>query len=93
MGFDLLSFLSSLLGGIDVGSLEARGQTWLEEHVADYPDLDTAKEALSAFLTAELQAAKPELDAAKIKDTIYGVASDIIRGSAGVDPKASHGMV
>lgn len=93
MGSSVLSILAELLGGIDADALGQRGQAWLDEHAAEYPDAEGAKQALSEFLTTELSAAKPELDAEKIRATIYGVASDIMRGSAGVDPNAQHGMV
>jgi len=93
MGFDILSLLSKLLGGIDTDSLESRGQEWLDVHGAEYPDAAALKQALSEFIATELAAAKPGLDPETIKDTIYGVASDILRGNAGVDPNAHHGMV
>ena len=90
--FDLLSLIQKLIGGVDAAAINARATEWLSVNSTNYPDTKSLSDGLASFLTAELLAADPELSAEKLRDTIYGVASDIIRGKAGVDPNAHHGM-
>ena len=91
MAFDLLTFLSKVIGGLDMPNLEAKVQTWLDEKGSEYPDLKDRTEAHAAWISATLAEAEPELDPATMKNTILGVAADIVHGTAGVDPGAWQG--
>jgi hypothetical protein len=91
--FSLLTFLSKLLGGLDVDAIEAAGKEWLDTKGHQYPDIEEKTLAASAFLSAKLQEAKPELDPAKIVETVRILIADLLQGETGIDPDAHHGMV
>lgn len=93
MAFDLLTFLGKFLSGFSVPDIGEKVQAWLEEKGAEYPDLKDRTAALAAWLEVTLADAEPELDPATAKNTLLGIASDIVHGVAGVDPGAWHGGV
>lgn len=85
MGFSLLTFLEKVLGFVSLPDLEAEATAWLSEHGEEYPDINDRADALAAFLSKTLKESAPELDPAKMKNTILGVARDVVSGDAGVD--------
>lgn len=89
MGFALLSFLNTMLGGLNVP--EARVLAWLKDKGAEYPDAQERTDALAAWLTETLAEVGSGLDPATMVNTIKGIAADIIHGTAGVDPDAWQG--
>jgi hypothetical protein len=91
--FDLFSFLSKLLSGIDVDSIEEQGRDWLATKGLEYPDLKDKTDALASFLSSQFAAAKPELDPAKIAATVKALVPELLSGETGVDPNAGHGVV
>lgn len=91
--FDLLTFISKLLGGLDLDSIEAAGKDWLATQGQNYPDLNDKAEAASLFLSAKLAEAKPELDPAKIAETVKTLIPELLKGETGIDPDSHHGMV
>jgi hypothetical protein len=93
MNFDLLAFLKTVLGGLNVNDIETRVLAWLKDAEAKYPDLRDRVDALVAWLTSTLAEVIPALVLTSMKDTIWGIASDIIHGTAGVDPKSWEGGV
>jgi hypothetical protein len=92
MAFDLLKFLSAIFGGLNIPGIEEKALAWLKEKGTQYPDLEQRTEALADWLTVTLKEASPELDPATMRNTIDGVAADIVHGTAGVDPGAWQGM-
>jgi truncated hemoglobin YjbI len=86
MKFDLLAFLTNVLGGFDVPGIEEKAVAWLKEKGAEYPDLRERADAFASYLSATL--AEVDLDPSTMKDTLWGIASDVVHGTAGVDPKA-----
>lgn len=93
MGFDILTFLTKILGGLDVPGLDAKAAAWLTEKGAEYPDIKDRADALAAYLHDTLTQLAPELDPDKMRNTILGIARDIVSGDTGVDPGAWHGGV
>lgn len=91
MGFDLLSFLTLILGGLNVQGLDQKIAAWLAAEGVKYPDLRDRADALAAWISQTLQASIPNLDPVAMKDTLWGIASDIVHGTAGVDPGAWQG--
>lgn len=86
MGFDLLKFLTGMLGGLDVGAISTLANEWLLEKGKEYPDLKGRTDALAAYLGETLAETTPTLDPAQLANTIKGIAADIVGGTAGVDP-------
>lgn len=93
MGFDILTLLTKIRGWLDVPGLDAKAAAWLSEHGAEYPDIKDRADALAAYLHDTLTQLGPELDPAKMRHTLLGIARDVVSGDAGVDYGASHGMV
>jgi len=93
VAFNIFTFLSTLLGGLDVPDLETKVVAWLENEAAKFPDLTARIKALEEWITAELEAVIPQLVLSTMKNTIFGIATDIIHGTATVDPGAWKGMV
>jgi hypothetical protein len=91
--FDLLSFLTKLLSGLDVDVIESDAKDWLATKGQEYPDLKDKSDALSAYLSERFAAVKPELDPAKIASTIKALVPELLSGETGIDPNAHHGMV
>ena len=89
MSFNLLDFLARALGGLNISGIEARVQAWLETQGQEYPDLKERTAALAAWLKEVV--AESDFDPGTMRDTLYGVASDIIRGMSGVDHGAWQG--
>ena len=89
--FDIVSFLTPFFSGHGVPHLAAEADKWFAEKGQDYPDLRDRTEALAAFLRGEVE--KAGLDAAKMKDTLWGLASDVSNGRGGVDKQAWQGGV
>jgi hypothetical protein len=88
---DLLTIITSLLGGLNVTDAGGKAAAWLNEFGAGYPDVRSRTDAMTAWLMGVVAEAKPELDPQKLRDTLWGVASDIVNGAAGIDPGAHHG--
>ena len=91
MAFDLLKFFSTIFGGLNIPGIQEKAIAWLRAEGAEYPDLQARTDALAAWLTTTLAEASPELDPATMANTIKGIASDIVHGTAGVDPGAWQG--
>jgi len=91
MGFDLLKFLSNVLGGINTTEIGGEITAWLRDKGAEYPDLQDRTDALEAWILKTLSETAPELDQATMANTVKGIAKDIVIGTAGVDPGAFHG--
>lgn len=91
MAFDLLTFLARALGGFEVSGIEAKTSAWLAEKGDEYPDLKSRTDALAAWLGATLEESLPELDPATMKNTLAGIAADVVHGTAGVDPGSWQG--
>jgi hypothetical protein len=83
---NLLSFLTKVLGGLDIPGIEEKAVSWLKEKGVEYPDLRERADAFASWLSATISEA--ELDPATMKDTLWGIASDVVHGTAGVDPEA-----
>jgi len=90
VAFDLLKFLTMVLGGFGIAGLEAEAQKQLEKIKADYPDVSDQVSALESWLTDKLAGTT---DVAKMTATIRGIAMDIVNGTAGIDPQAWQGSV
>ena len=86
MGFDLLEFVAGMLGGLNLDDISAKASAWLREKGAEYPDIKDRTDALEAYLKGTLIESTPNLDPARLANTIKGIASDIVNGTAGVDP-------
>lgn len=93
MGFDILTFLTKILGGLDVPGLDQKAAAWLTDKGAEYPDIKDRADALAAFLSDTLTELAPELDPAKMRNTLIGIARDVVSGAAGVDHDAWRGML
>jgi truncated hemoglobin YjbI len=93
MGFDLLDFLTRMLGGLDVEAISTAATDWLREKGAQYPDLKERADALAAHLTQTLEEVAPSLDPTKLAGTIKGIAQDIVNGTAGLDNDSWMGSV
>lgn len=91
--FDLLTFLEKMLGGLDVPDIGLRASAWLKEKGDEYPDLRSRTDALAAWLAATIAEAEPELDPAQMRDTLWGIASDVVNGTAGISKSSWKGMV
>ena len=91
MSFDILTLLTKILGVVDVPGLDAKAAAWLSEKGAEYPDIKDRADALAAYLH-DTQLA-PELDPDKMRNTLIGIARDIVSGDAGVDHSAWQRMV
>jgi len=91
--FDLLSFFTRLLGGLNISGLEAQAVSWLKEQGAKYPDLAERTDALAIWLQTTIAEATPGLAPEAIANTAKGIATDIVNGTAGVDPDAWQGGV
>jgi hypothetical protein len=91
MAFDLLSFLSTVFGGLNLPGIQDKVVAWLKEEGEEYPDLQEKADALAAWLATTLAEIAPELDPATLMNTIEGIATDIVRGASGVDPDAWQG--
>lgn len=91
--FDLFKFIEGLLSGLAVEGLQGRVLDWLNTKAEQYPDLKDRIKALSDFIAQTITEASPELDPATMAATIKGIATDIVNGATGVDPKAYQGSV
>ena len=92
MAFDILKFLETIFAGFNVADIEAKVLAWLQDEGAKYPDLTDRINALAAWITQVLLEAAPSLVLSTMKNTIVGIAMDIVHGTAGVDPSAWTGM-
>lgn len=90
MAFDLTKFLTQVLGGMGIAGLEVEAQGKLAEIKQKYPDVGAQVDALHAWLTERLAGVT---DVAKMANTLKGIATDIVTGAAGIDPKAWQGSV
>lgn len=88
MAFNLLAFLNGILGGLKVDGIQEKAVAWLKQAGTDYPDVKDRTDALEAWLRATVAEASPALDPASMEATIKGIAADIVKGTAGVDPDA-----
>lgn len=93
MAFNLLQFLGLIFGGLNVPGIQEKITAWLAAEGAQYPDLRTRTDALAAWLAKTLSEAAPNLDPVAMKDSLWGIASDIVHGTSGVDPDAWRGGV
>lgn len=93
MGFDLLEFVTKMIGGLDVEEISARATAWLRDKGAKYPDLNDRALALETYLKETLAETAPSLDPAALVNTIKGIAADIVHGTAGVDNDSWLGSV
>jgi len=91
MIFDLLTFLRTILAGFNVSGIEEQALAWLKEKGEEYPDLRSRTDALAAWLGTTLAEASPNIDPDKMRDTLWGIASDVVHGTAGIDPAAWQG--
>jgi hypothetical protein len=89
-GFDLTTFLVKILGGAGIAGIEQSVIGKLTELTTAFPDLRDRTEALARWLGEVLA---PTMDVAAMRDTLWGIASDIVHGTAGSDPKAWTGSV
>jgi hypothetical protein len=83
--FELVAFLERFLGGLNIPGIESRAISWLEEKGQEYPDVKERTDALAAWLSTTISEAHPALDVTTMKNTLYGIAQDVINGTAGVD--------
>jgi len=88
---DILTFFSRLLGGLDIPGIESRAVSWLKEQGSKYPDLAERADALATWLQTTIAEATPGLAQEAITNTAKGIATDIVNGTAGVDPGAWQG--
>ena len=86
--FDFLTFLSTWLAGIKLD--QAAIQKKLDELAVQYPDAAERAKALATWLE---QLLAPVTDVAALRNTLQGIAQDIVSGKAGVDPNAGAGSV
>lgn len=86
--FDLLSFLTRVLGGFGIPGIEETVLNWLHEKGDDYPDLRERTDALAIWLETTLAESAPNLEPETMRNTLKGIAADVIYGNAGVDPKS-----
>lgn len=94
MAFDIITFLTSIfVRGLNVPGLDEKATAWLAEKGAEYPDIKDRADALATYLHDTLTELAPELDPDKMRNTLIGIARDVVSGAAGVDHGAWHGMV
>ena len=86
--FDLLLFLQRVLGGLDIPGIEDRAVAWLKEKGDEYPDLRLRTDALAAWLQETIAESATNLDPTTMRDTLWGIASDVVHGTAGTDRAA-----
>ena len=90
--FDLLKFLQAVLGGFSIPGIEDRAVAWLKEKGDEYPDLRSRTDALAAWLQETLAESEAGLDPTAMRDTLYGIASDVVHGTAGVSRTSWQGI-
>jgi len=88
MAFSIDETLKRILA--ELGIAEAAAIAKLEEVIKNYPDIAGQVGALRDLL---LSLASGTLDPAKIRNTLEGVAKDLLTGRTGVDPGAWTGSV
>ena len=90
-GFNILAFLQSFLGGLDVPDIELKAVQWLQAKGQEYPDLEDRTDALADFLKSTIAEAQSGLDPATMANTLKGIAADVVNGNAGIDREAGGG--
>ncbi len=88
MSFNLGTFLATWFAGIGIDAEAAKAK--LAEIAAQYPDAELQIAALSSWLEIQLA---PTHDVEGMRNTILGIARDIVQGTAGQDPSAWSGSV
>lgn len=88
MLFDISKFIA--LWFVGAGIAEARVVAKLKELAAQIPDLRARIDALAAWISTTLA---PTHNVNAMKDTIWGIASDLVHGTAGTDPDSWGGSV
>jgi hypothetical protein len=91
--FDFLSFLDMVRGALDLPEIKDQATAWLNEKGAEYPDLDERAKALATWLGTTIDEANVGLDPATMRATLLGIANDVVKGQAGVDPGAWQGSI
>lgn len=88
--FNLLKFLAAALGGFGVNGIEAAAMAKLKEIAAGSPEFQDQINQLADWISLQLA---PTHDVTKMRNTILGIATDIVYGTAGKDPSAWLGSV
>jgi len=83
--FELATFLTRMLGGLDVPGIQEQVVTWLKEKGAEYPDLKDRTDALASFIAGTIVSAGAAMDPLTMSATIKGIAEDIVNGTNGVN--------
>lgn len=86
--FDLVKFLSTWMSGVGLDHEAVKAK--LAELAVQFPDLEQRTIEMAAWLE---QALAPVHDVEGMKNTILGIAQDLVHGTSGQDPNAWSGSV
>ena len=84
MAFTIAGVLIKALGEFGVAGLAQQVQDFLVKAEQSYPDAADRIKAVETFLKTQLQ---DKIDVVAMEQTLAGLAADLVRGTAGVDPK------